>query len=192
MQGAPGEQLARAGTSPAPLTASLAQTRIYPPQGPCLAPAVPAAWSQACPRPARLAPPVPARWAPCVTPCPSLETSSPWGHPWASLGGLRDRHDPSKALNRSLGRSDTRSPGFGWGRKCPDIPCPPQSAPWRLLPWLSHGESGSKKQCFYCDTPPPVLSTQHGHSRGPPQQAFVSVWDRQIYNWRPTSLPETP
>lgn len=86
------------------------------PRGARLAPAVPAAWSQACPCPAQLASPKPAHRAPCITMCPSPETSSPQGHPWASPRGLRDGHDPSKALNHSPGRSNTRLPEFGWGR----------------------------------------------------------------------------
>lgn len=86
------------------------------PRGARLAPAVPAAWSQACPRPAQPASPKPTRQAPCITMCPSPETSSPQGHPWASPRGLRDGHDPSEALNRSPGRRNTRLPEFGWGR----------------------------------------------------------------------------
>lgn len=38
---------------------------------------------------------------------------------------------------RSSGSSDTRSPGFGCGRKCPNIPWSPGLR--RVLPWLSHG-----------------------------------------------------
>lgn len=36
------------------------------------------------PHPAQPAPPVPAHRAPCIAPCPSPETLTPWGHPWAS------------------------------------------------------------------------------------------------------------
>lgn len=62
--GTPGGAAGQGGCLSTPLAAGPAQTRIYPPWGARPAPAVPAAWSQACPRPAPPAPPVPARRAP--------------------------------------------------------------------------------------------------------------------------------
>lgn len=59
-----------------------------------------------------------------------------------SCGDTRELHPEISETDtippeRSLGSSDTCLPGFGCGRKCPNIPWSP--ALWRLLPWLSHG-----------------------------------------------------
>lgn len=62
--GTQGGAAGQGGCLSTPLAAGPAQTRIYPPWGARPAPAAPAAWSQACPRPALPAPPVPARRAP--------------------------------------------------------------------------------------------------------------------------------
>lgn len=122
MQGAPGEQPARAGASPMLLAASPAQTLIYPPgaltqhrlcrlRGARRALAWPG-WHPLCRNAGHPA-----------SPCALHRTHHPHRNTLELTRGLGDEHNPSGALNRSLGRSDAHSPGFGWGRKCPNILC---------------------------------------------------------------------
>lgn len=89
---------------------------------------------------------------------------------------------------RSLGSSDTCSPGFGCGRKCSNIPWSP--ALWRLLPWLSHGSQAPEGR-FFAVTPPPVFSTQGSQVRAPPLARLCCCAGQHTdHNWRSTSLPE--
>lgn len=133
VQGAPGERPAGAGTSPAALAAGPAQTRIYPPPRHS-----PGAGCAGCVEPG----------VPSPGPAPLCRHT---GHPESpparqrrarSCGDTRELHPEISETDtippeRSLGSSDTCLPGFGCGRKCPNIPWSP--ALWRLLPWLSHG-----------------------------------------------------
>lgn len=143
---------------------------LFTPPGAHPAPAVPAAWSQACPCPARPAPGASAAGTASASPLLLTAQLGPGDFSlrcWKRIRSLR-RAEP--------GRSHARSPGFG--SQVSSVR--PQSAPWRLLPWLPQGDSGSRKRCFSCD--PPTL----GFVRSMWSELFhcKPLWRTQIGNWR--------